>query len=69
MAYWSKFWLLGIEDKLNLTLVINWCLIYKTRYSIEPRGQVFVKGYEFLSFAGNMDKNTYRNVSKSLSGK
>ena len=39
------------------------------RYSIEPRGQIFVKGYEFLSFAENMDKNTYRNISKSLSGK
>ena len=31
------------------------------RYSIEPRDKVYVKGYEFLSFA--------KNLSKSLSNK
>ena len=25
-------------------------------YSIEPRDRIYVKGYEFLSFAKNMDK-------------
>ena len=33
------------------------------RYSIEPRGRIYVKGYGFLSFAKNMDKslsNKYR---------
>ena len=32
------------------------------RYSIEPRGRIYVKGYGFLSFAENMGKslsNTY----------
>ena len=28
-----------------------------TRYSVQPRGQIHVKGYEFLSFAKNMSKN------------
>ena len=27
------------------------------RYSIEPRGRIYVKGYGFLSFAKNMDKS------------
>ena len=27
------------------------------RYSIEPRYRIFVKGYEFLLFAKNMDKS------------
>ena len=27
------------------------------RYSIEPRGRIYVKGYEFLSFAKSMGKN------------
>ena len=29
----------------------------KKRYSIEPRDIIYVKGYEFLSFARNMHKN------------
>ena len=28
-----------------------------TQYSVQPRNQMFVKGYEFLSFAKNMGKN------------
>ena len=32
-----------IEDKINITLAIKWCVIYKMRYSIEPRYQIFVK--------------------------
>ena len=27
------------------------------RYSIEPRGRIYVKGYGFLSFAKNMAKS------------
>ena len=36
-----------------------------TRYSVQPRDRLFVKGYRFLFFAKNMGKN----ISKSLSGK
>ena len=36
-----------------------------TRYLIEPRDQIFLKGYEFLSFAKNMGKD----IGKNLSGK
>ena len=28
-----------------------------TSYLVQPRDRIFVKGYEFLSFAKNMDKN------------
>ena len=27
-----------------------------TRYSVQPRDRIFVKGYEFFSFAKNMGK-------------
>ena len=40
-----------------------------TRYSVQPRDQIFVKGYGFLSFVKNMCKNIGKNISKSLSGK
>ena len=40
-----------------------------TRYSVQPRERIFVKGYAFLSFAKNMGKNIGRNISKNLSGK
>ena len=40
-----------------------------TRYSIEPRDQIFVKVYGFLYFAENMNKNFGKNISKNLSGK
>ena len=39
------------------------------RYSVQPRNQIFVKGYGFLSLAKNMGKNIGKNTSKSLSGK
>ena len=39
------------------------------RYSVQPRDQIFVKGYELLSFAKNMGKNIGKNVSKNLSSK
>ena len=35
------------------------------RYSVQPRDWIFVKSYEFLSFAKNIGKN----VSKNWSGK
>ena len=31
--------------------------------------QIFVKGYEFLSFARNMGKKIGKNISKNLSDK
>ena len=34
------------------------------RYSIEPKGRVYVKGYGFLSFAKNMRKNLSNKYSK-----
>ena len=39
------------------------------RYSDQPRDQVFVTGYGFLSFAKNMDKNIGKNISKNLNSK
>ena len=39
------------------------------RYSVQPRDQILVKGYGFLSFAKNMGKNIVKNVSKNLSSK
>ena len=40
-----------------------------TRYSVQPRGRIFVKSYGFLSFAKNMGKNIGKNISKTLSSK
>ena len=40
-----------------------------TRYSVQPRDWIFVKGYGFLSFVGNIRKNIGKNVSKNLSSK
>ena len=40
-----------------------------TRYSVQPRDKIFVKGYVFLSFAKNMAKNIGKNISRNLSGK
>ena len=39
-----------------------------TRYSVEPRGKIFVKGYGFSFFAKCMGKNS-KNISKNLSSK
>ena len=38
-----------------------------TRYSVQPKNQIFAKGYGFLSFAKNMGKNVGMNISKILS--
>ena len=40
-----------------------------TRYSVQLGDRIFVKGYEFLSFAENMGKNIGKNISKSLNSK
>ena len=39
-----------------------------TTYSVQPRDQIFVKGYGFLSSAKNMVKNIGKSISKNLSG-
>ena len=38
-------------------------------YLVKPRDRIFVKGYGFLSFAKNMDRNIGKNMSKTLGGK
>ena len=40
-----------------------------TRYLIEPKDQISIKGYRFLSSAKNIPKNIGKTVSKKLSGK
>ena len=40
-----------------------------TRYSIQPKHQIFVKGYGFLSFAKNIGKNISKNLSAKYSQK
>ena len=40
-----------------------------TRYSVQPRDRMFLKDYEFLSFARNMVKNTSKNLSSKYSQK
>ena len=40
-----------------------------TCYSVQARDKIFVKGYEFLSFAKNMSKNIGESISKNLSNK
>ena len=40
-----------------------------TRYSIQPRDLILVKGYKCLYFAKNMGKNIGKNISTNLSGK
>ena len=37
-----------------------------TRYSVQPRDQIFVKNYGFLSFAKIVGKNIGKNISKNL---
>ena len=39
-----------------------------TRYSIEPKNRIFLKGYGFLSFVKNMSKHIAKNISKNVSG-
>ena len=37
-----------------------------TRCSVQPKDRILVKGYGFLPFAKNMDKNIGKNISKKL---
>ena len=39
------------------------------RYSVEPKDEIFVKGYGLLPFAENMSKKIRKDLSKNLSGK
>ena len=39
------------------------------RCSIEPRERRYVKGYGFLSFAENIDKNIGKNISNKYNQK
>ena len=61
----QNFKSLEIEDKINI-LFINSSVICKKmmRYLIEPRNQIFAKGYKFLSFAENMGKNVNKSIKK-----
>ena len=36
------------------------------RYSIEPKDRIYLKGYGFLSFAKNMDKNLSNKHGQKL---
>ena len=36
------------------------------RYSIEPKGRIYVKGYGFLSFAKNMGKQLNKKYGQNL---
>ena len=41
-----------------------------THYSVQPKEEVFVKGYGFLSFTKKMGKNIDKKIiSKNVSGK
>ena len=40
-----------------------------TRYSVQPRVRMFVKGYRFLDFAKNIDRNISKVINKNLSSK
>ena len=40
-----------------------------TRYSVQPRDRILVKGYGFLSFTKNMSRNIGKNISQTLSSK
>ena len=38
-------------------------------YSVQPKDQIFVKGYGFLPFAKTMARNISKNISKNFSSK
>ena len=40
-----------------------------TRCLVQVRDRIFVKGYGFLPFAKNINRNIGENISKSLIGK
>ena len=58
---------LKIEDKINIALVINQSITYRKWHAIQfsqPRDQIFVKGYGFLSFTENVGRNIVKNIIK-----
>ena len=59
------------ENKYLVTSLIKQGVKNKkmTRYSIQPRDRIFVKGYGYLSFAKTMGKNIGKNVSSKYSQK
>ena len=66
---------LEVEDRINVTLIIKQCGLsvtllngIKMRYSMEPRERRHVKGYGFLSFAGNFGTHANK-VDKNMSNK
>ena len=38
-----------------------------TRYSVQPRDKIFVKGYGLLSFGKNIGKKIDKNINKIAS--
>ena len=36
------------------------------QYSVQPRDQIFIKGYWFLSFAKNMGSNIGKNINENV---
>ena len=54
-----------IEDKINITLVINKSVKYKSSWDIKDhKCRIFGKGYGFLYFTKYMGKNIGKNISK-----
>ena len=39
------------------------------KYLVQSRDLIFIKGYQFLSFAKNMGKSIGKNISKNVNGK
>ena len=68
---------LKIEEKINITLVINESITYEKWHSISkkkkrqvrPRDRIFEKGYGFFSSAKNMDRNISENLSSKYNQK
>ena len=60
---------LEIEDKTYITSVTKVQHIKMTRYLVQSRDCIFVRGYGFLSFVKNMSKYIGKNLSKNVSGK
>ena len=54
---------LEIEERINLTLVIEWHSYYKNASFSSTQRSNICKRYEFLSFAENTDKNLSNKYS------
>ena len=53
---------------ININLVIDESITYKkmTRYSVQPRDQIFVNIYGFLSFPKDMERHLSSKYSQKL---